>query len=247
MTGTKVRISLLALAAAVLTPALLTAQLPATPPPERTVIVNATASIEREPERAQVLLAVESQATSAQQAAAANATKMDAVLAALRRAGIPAQNIRTVSYSLQPEYSRSGRDDPQRPPVITSYRAINMVQVTVEPVTKAGEIIDVALKAGANRVHNLSFELKDPDAAHRDALRAAVTKAQLEAQTMAEAAGQRLGPPLQMTSGGYAIPRYARDMAVAEVAMAQAPPTPVEPGLLTIMASVTITYRLEPR
>jgi len=245
MTGTNVRISLLAFAAA-LTPALLTAQLPATPP-ERTVIVNATASIEREPERAQVLIAVESQATTAQQAAAANATKMDAVIAALRRAGIPGPNIRTVSYSLQPEYSRSGRDDPQRPPVITSYRAINMVQVTVEPVTKAGEIIDVALKAGANRVANLSFELKDPDAAHRDALRVAVQKAQAEAQVMAEAAGQRLGPPLQMTSGGYAIPRYARDMA-ADVMMAQAPPpTPVEPGLLTIMASVSITYRLEPR
>jgi uncharacterized protein len=246
MTGTNVRYSLLAFAAA-LTPCVLSAQQPQTPP-ERTVVVNATASIEREPERAQVLLAVESQAATARAAAAANATKMDAVLAALRRAGISGPNVRTVSYTIQPEYSRPSRDDPQRPPVISSYRAINMVQVTVEPVTKAGEIIDIALQAGANRVAHLTFELRDPDSAHVEALRVAVRKAQTEAQAMAEAAGQRLGPPLQMSSGGYAIPRYARDMA-GEIAMAQAapPPTPVEPGLLTIMASVSITYRLESR
>ena len=245
MTGTKVRFSLLAFAAA-LTPCLLSAQQPQNPP-ERTVVVHATASIEREPERAQVLLAVESQATTARQAAAANAAKMDAVIAALRKAGISGPNVRTVSYSINPEYSRSGRDDPQKPPVISSYRAINMVQVTVEPVSKTGEIIDIALQAGANRVHNLSFELRDPDAAHREALRLAVAKAQAEAQVMAEAAGQRLGPPLQMSSGGYAVPRYARDMA-GEVAMAQAPvPTPIEGGMLTIMASVSITYRLESR
>ena len=245
MTGTKVRISLLAFAAA-LTPCLLSAQQPQNPP-ERTVVVNATASIEREPERAQVLLAVESQATTARQAAAANATKMDAVIAALRRAGISGPNVKTVSYSINPEYARSPRDDAQKPPVIASYRAINMVQVTVEPVSKTGEIIDIALQAGANRVHNLSFELRDPDAAHRDALRLAVAKAQAEAQVMAEAAGQRLGPPLQMSSGGYAIPRYARDMA-GEVMMAQAPaPTPIEGGTLTIMANVSITYRLESR
>jgi uncharacterized protein YggE len=95
-------------------------------------------------------------------------------------------------------------------------------------------------------VANLSFELRDPDAAHVEAVRLAVRKAQAEAQAMAEAAGQRLGVPLQMTSGGYAIPRYSRAMDMAaETMQAVAAPTPIEAGMLTIMANVNITYRLE--
>jgi uncharacterized protein YggE len=211
------------------------------------VTVTATATVEREPERAVVLLAVESQAQTAEQAAAANATKMDAVIAALRRLGIAGPAVRTVSYELQPQYSQPGRDDPQRPPVISAYRAINMVQVRVDTVARAGSVVDAALKAGANRVANLYFELRDPEAARLEAVRAAVRKAQAEAQIMAETAGQRLGAPLQMNSGGYAIPR-AYDRAV-EMAM-QAPaaaPTPIEPGVLSVGATVTITYRLESR
>jgi uncharacterized protein YggE len=246
MMGTNVRFSLLAFAAG-LTPSLVSAQQPQTPP-ERTVVVNATAAVEREPERAVVLLAVESQGPTARQASATNATKMDAMLAALRKAGIPGPQIRTVSYTLQPEYSRPGRDDPQKPPVISSYRAINMVQVTVDTVSKAGGVIDTALQAGANRVANLSFELRDPEAAHLEAVRMAVRKAQAEAQALAEAAGQRLGPPLNMSSGGYSVPRYARAMdMVMEAQAAAPPPTPIEAGTLTITANVSITYRLEAR
>src|SRR6185503_16504936 len=75
------------------------------PPPERTITVNANATVEREPERAVILLAVESPATTAKVAAQANATKMDALIAALRRLGISGPLIRTVSYQLQPEYA----------------------------------------------------------------------------------------------------------------------------------------------
>jgi uncharacterized protein YggE len=245
MTGTKVRYSLLTFAAA-LTPCVLSAQQPQTPP-ERTVVVNATATIERARARAG-FAAVESQAATAVPLRPPMPRRWMPDRSVAKGRNLR-PNVRTVSYTIQPEYSRPGRDDPQRPPVISSYRAINMVQVTVDPVTKTGEVIDIALQAGANRVANLTFELRDPDSAHIEALRAAVRKAQTEAQAMAEAAGQRLGPPLQMSSGGYAIPRYARDMAAEGIAMAQAapPPTPVEPGMLTIMASVSITYRLESR
>jgi uncharacterized protein YggE len=240
----------LLLAMALVVPVTGVAQTTPPQPPERTVTVSATAEVEREPERAVILLAVESPAANAQQAANANATKMDALVAALRRLGISGPKIRTVSYELQPQYA-SERPQPgerQGPPRITGYRAINMVQVTVDTVARAGGVIDAAIAAGANRVAGLSFELRDPQAARNEALRLAVTRARSEAEVMADAAGQRLGVPLNITTGGYAVPKYARAMdMMMEAQQAPAPPTPIEAGTLTIHANVTIVYKLENR
>jgi uncharacterized protein YggE len=224
-------------------PAAAAAQEPARPT-ERTVVVSATAQVEREPERAELMLAVESTAATARAAAQANATKMDALIAALRRLGISGPLIRTVSYQLQPQYAGPSRDTPNAPPRITGYRAANMVNVTVDTVAKVGGTIDAAIAAGANRVAGLSFELRDPDAAHEAALRLAVTKAQRQAQAMAQAAGQRLGDPITIQSGGFNQPRMYRQMDMA-MEMQAAAPTPIEAGVLTIGANVTITYRLE--
>jgi len=214
-------------------------------PAERTVVVSANATVEREPERAVLLLAVESTGGTARVAAQANATKMDALVAALRRLGISGPNVRTTAYELQPQYSQPDRQNPGAQTRIVGYRAVNMVQVTVDTVTRVGGIIDATIQAGANRVAGLNFELRDPDAARVDALRRAVAKARAEAEAIAQAAGQRLGDPLTIITSGYAEPRmYRRDM-MAEAVMSAPPPTPIEPGTLSIGASVTITYRLE--
>jgi uncharacterized protein YggE len=221
----------------------------AQPPTERTVVVTATATVEREPERALLILAVESTGTTAQQAAQANATRMDALTAALRRLGITGPLIRTISYQLIPEYARNTATQPperQDAPRIVGYRAVNMVQITVDSVPRVGGIIDAALQAGANRVAGLNFELKDPQSARLQALRQAVARARSDAEAMAQAVGERLGPPLNMTTHGYAEPRQFRGEAVRMVDAMQAPaPTPIEPGLLEVTASVTITFRLD--
>ena len=218
-------------------------------PPERTVNVQATATVEREPDRAVILLAVESTGETARAAADANATRMDAVIAAIRRAGIPEDKIRTVSYNLIPQYAYPNRDNPNVEPRITGYRAINMVQVTIDEVRRVGAVIDAALQAGSNRVAGLNFELKDPESARREALRLAVARARADAEAVATAAGQVLGPPLTInTSEWQPVPKYTPEMAMARGGdMAQAPPTPVQPGTVSVSAMVMITYRLESR
>ncbi|MGH7469540.1 MAG: SIMPL domain-containing protein [Longimicrobiales bacterium] len=217
-------------------------------PPERTVVVSATGTVERDPERALLLLAVESTGATAQQATQANATRMDALIAEIRRRGISAAQVRTVSYQLTPEYARSPQPpvpERQGPPRIIGYRAANMVQVTIDSVARVGGVIDAAIQAGANRVAGLRFELRDPQSARLEALRLAVLRARGEAEAMASAAGQRLGPPLNINTHGEVEPR-GFEMAGVRMDVAQAPPTPIEPGTLTITASVTITFRLDP-
>jgi uncharacterized protein YggE len=217
--------------------------------PDRVITVNATGTVQREPERAVITVAVESQAASAQAAVSANARKMEAVYAALRRVGIVPPKVRTISYELQPQYAQPSRDVPNPTPRIVGYRALNMLLVEVDTVARVGSVIDATIAGGANHIANLSFELRNTDAARMEALRIAVARARQEAETLASAAGQTLGPPLNMSSSSYFEPRQYRMRDMAEVGMAAPPaaPTPIEAGSLTITATVNIVYKMVDR
>jgi uncharacterized protein YggE len=226
----------------------LSAQQPETRREPRTLNVTGTGTVQRQPDRAVMLVAVESRAANAQEAAQNNARKMDAVYAALRKLGIVAPKVQTISYELHPEY---GRPDPRAEnpdaPRVTGYVATNMVRVQVDSIPRVGTVIDATIAAGANRVANLSFELRDPEAARLEALRVAVQKARAEAEAVATAAGQKLGPPqsISSSSGWQPQPMYR---AVAMEGLQAAPaPTPIESGNLSIVANVSITYLLEDR
>ena len=237
---------ILAFAALLFFPLTASAQQPQEPPP-RTITVSSSGTVEREPEQGVVLLAVESESPNAKAAAEANATKMSQLVAALRRTGVADRNIRTLSYELRPEYAQQINRETREPPRIAGYRAINMVQIVVDTVTRMGGIIDVAIASGANRVDNISFRLRDQHAAHVEAVAIAMRNARREAEAVAQAAGERLGPALNIHTGGYAppppppMPMYRRDMAMEQ---AMAAPTPVEGGTLSVVANVTVVFKL---
>lgn len=235
-----------AAAAALVAPAPVVAQETADSRPPA-VSVSATAHVLREPDRARVLLAVESREATAREASRVNAEKMDRVIAALRRAGIAEQQIRTVSYQLTPRYEYHDDREPRQQ--LVGYEAINMVQVLVEEVQRTGPVIDAAIGAGANRVASLGFELRDPDAARLEALREATLKARAEAEAIASALGARLGEPISVSStGGYEPPPAPpRPMMMeARVARERAEPTPIQPGELRVSASIIAVFRLVP-
>jgi uncharacterized protein YggE len=226
---------------AMLVPSAALAQEQTDPP---TISIDATATIEREPDRAVVTLAVESEGTTALAASQANAATMERVLAALRRTGLTGTAIRTVSLQLHPVYSGTGGERDEAPK-IAGYRAINMVQVTVDTIARVGPVIDAGTNAGANRVAGISFELKDAQAAREEALTLAVEKAKREAEIVARAAGRTIGEPISITLSSPMYP--PRPMYAARgVAMEQMASTPVEGGTLEISATVHVVFRLNP-
>ena len=106
----------------------------------------------------------------------------------------------------------------------------------------------MSVSGGANRVANLSFELRDPESARMEALRIAMERARREAETLASAAGQKLGVPLNLSSSSHYQPRQYMMRDMAEMAMAAPPaPTPIEAGSLTITANVNAVYKMEDR
>lgn len=209
--------------------------------PPRTVTVSATASVQRRPDQAAVMVAVETHAQTAQAAVQQNAAHMNALMATLRKQGIPAEHIRTVGYDLSPEYEQRTGPSTGAPKII-GYRAQNTVQVVVDGVDKVGPLLDAVVASGANRIAGINFQLSDPLAARADALKAAVAQARREAEAVATAAGQRLGDVLDLSTGAEAPGPRPMFAARAE-AMA---PTPISPGQLEVSATVTAVYALEP-
>lgn len=224
-----------------LVPAGLAGQMREGPP---TINVNATATVEREPDRANLSVAVESEATTAESASRANAGLMTRVIASLRDLGISGPAIQTTSIQVRPRYSNV-REPGQDQPRIVGYTAVNMVQITIDSIPRTGEITDAVIAAGANRVSGITFELRDPDAARREALTAAMDRARAEAETVAAAAGGRLGPPIQIDVEPQ--PGMPINAMAMRAEMAPSPETPVERGQIRIAATVRVVYRLVQR
>lgn len=219
------------------------AQVPTPEDQPRTIHVNAVGEVRRTPDRAVISLAVETTAPTAAEASNRNAEAMNRVLEAIRRLGVDRNLIQTQRLELNPRYQRDDRAMQNQEPRIVGYIAVNQVVVTVDDIGLVGQVVDAGIGAGANRVNGIGFQLRDPEAAHHEALRLAVQKARREAQVVAEALGEPLGPALSVVTSGYYAPP-PQPMMDVRMERAAAMPAPVEPGELDVQASVSITFRI---
>ncbi len=196
------------------------------------------------PDRASVMLNVQTRATTAAAAAADNASRTRAVLDAVGKLGLSRDQLSTEGYTVYPEmqYDKNGGS-----PRVSGYVVTNTVRAETKRPEQAGIIVDAALSAGANMVNSLSFYASSIDEARRQAVAAAVTSARADAEAMARAAGGRLGALLELSTGGPTMPpRPMYDMAVRAKTSMQSEPTPVNPGQQTVTVFVTAKWRFVP-
>jgi len=195
------------------------------------------------PDQATITLGVQTEAATAAEAMAQNRTRMNATVETLKRAGIEARDIQTSGLNLNPQYVYE-QNQPPRP---TGYQASNEVTVRVRDLSKLGAAVDAVVAAGANRINGIAFGLADPKAAEDSARREAVKALAAKAALYAEATGHRVTRLVNLSeAGGYAAPP-PRPLAMARMVAADAAPTPVEAGELTVRVDVTATYELAAR
>jgi uncharacterized protein YggE len=235
LSGKSLKFCLLALVACVNLPG--ASQLPGGPPPAPHVQASGEAVVTAKPDQARIHIGVVSQAQTALQAAEENARRLNEVLAAIRKELGPKADIKTISYSLDPQ-QRYPRDGGQ--PIITGYRASNIVQATIDNLDTVGKVIDVATRSGANEIRNIQFTLRDEQAVRAEALRDAARRAKANAEAMATALGLKVTRILAVMEADR--PPIRPMPAVAAMRMAEAaPPTPVEAGTIEVRAAVTLT------
>jgi uncharacterized protein YggE len=207
-----------------------------TPPSIR---VSGEATVTVQPDQARIDIGVTTQAQTAQSAAAGNAQRLEAVLAELRRLLGAGADIKTVSYALNPDYRYPKEGGI---PTIIGYTATNIVRVTLNDLSRIGQVIDAATQSGANQVQRLQFTLKDEQAAQSLALRAAAVKAKAQAETLAQALGLKISRVLSVVESTGGVQPVMRDVMLARAEAAAS--TPVEPGAIEVRATVTLTVEI---
>jgi uncharacterized protein YggE len=239
MIRTTVRIVATAIALMALLSAVARAQNAQDRPLRPTIRVTGEATVSAKPDEAEIDIGVTSQAQTAQAAAADNATKLEATLTTLRKALGANADIKTISYSVSPNY-RYPREGGQ--PTIAGYIATNIVQVKTGDLKEVGKLIDLATQSGANTIHSLRFTLKDDQAVRNRALAEAAGKARGKATALAAALGVQIVRLLQVEEGAGMGPRPQMH-AYAEARMAGAP-TPIESGTIDITVTVVLTFEV---
>jgi uncharacterized protein len=205
----------------------------------RTIEVDGSGETRTSPDTADLDLAIETQAKTAEEAAARNAALAAKVIDALKSKLGDKGRITTGGYSLNPEYSQR----PSENSTIIGYNAQNTVTVHTGGLDLVGALIDSAIAAGANRVNSLSFSVKDDTKARAEAIALATRDARAQADALASALDVKLGKVLKATTVSEERPvpiRMGRAMA-----MSAKVETPVEPGEVTVPATVSLTFEIE--
>jgi uncharacterized protein len=194
-----------------------------------TITVTGDGTVDATPDRASFDFGVTSQAATAADALSRNASEAQAIIDALKKAGIEPADIQTTEVSLWPQTSNDGTE-------ITGYQASNSVQVTAN-VGKSGELVDAAVRAGANNVDGPNLDTADKSSLYDRALKDALADAKGKAQAIADGAGLTLDSVVSVREGGDAtpVPLFAAAKAVGTA-------VPIEAGTQQIQASVTVTY-----
>jgi uncharacterized protein YggE len=220
---------------------LLTAQAPAPPNSSEPVIVTTGEGVVKmAPDRVWVTIAAESRAKSPREAQRANSDAMKAVLDKLKALGLPADAIRTSGYDLQPQFDYvNGRQS------LREYVARNTIEVRVDEVTRAGEVLDAAVGSGATSVSGVRFDLKDRGGAEREALKKAVADARGRADAAAAGAAMRVDRVVKIEEQRVIMPEPRPMMMARQSMVADAAGPPMSPGELEIRATVTMTSSIK--
>jgi uncharacterized protein YggE len=195
------------------------------------------AVVKRTPDRAWVTIAAESRARTAAEAQKMNAEAMTAVMAKLKAAGLAGDAIRTVGIDLQPEFDYANNRQTLR-----GYLARNAVEIRVDDLSRLGPILEGSVSAGATNVSGVRFDVKDRDAAEREALRMAVADARARADAAVAGAGVKVERILRIEEERIMPIAPQPRMAMMQDSMrVVAGEPPVAPGEIEIRSNVTLT------
>src|SRR5712664_219320 len=208
-------------------------------PPQ--IVTSASGEARLTPDRANILVGVQTRAPTAAAAARENNARQQAIIAAITAAGIPKEQISTENYNV---YAETRSDRAGQNPTVIGYVVTNVVRVEVRRTDQVGPVIDAALAKGANQINSLEFFSSSTDAGLRQALTEAIGKARGDAEAMARAAGGGLGQLLELSTADVGPPRpLYRAAAMMDKSAA---PTPIEPGELTLRVAVTGRWQFAP-
>lgn len=171
--------------------------------------------------------------------------KIDDLVSAVKKFGIPAEDIKTATMSIYQREETYYDDGPAKTRK-GQWSVDNTVEITLREVARANELASLLAGSGATNVYGPNFRTdtsKQEDANEDMLSQKALENATLKAETLALKSGRRLGKVLTISEAGTQPPMI---YAMAERAMGGGGgPGGLEPGTSTSYKSLTVTFELK--
>jgi uncharacterized protein len=210
----------------------------------RTLSVTGSTKVVLSPDIAYIFVGVHSENEDATLAVSENSERTQEVIDALIAAGIAERDIQTTNFSVYPRQDFSPTGEPLD---TITFVVENSVYVTLRDIEQIGELLNVAVSAGANSISGISFDVEDKSAVLSDARGQAIADARAQAEELAEAAGVTLGAIHSINTYSSVPPQpfYGYGLGGAAMEQAVAADVPISPGQMTITMEVNVVYEIE--
>ena len=207
------------------------------------MMVSDTGKVTVVPDIAKVTVGIDEQGQNLKQVQDSVNKKSKALTDSLKKVGVNEKDIKTVNYSVNPEYNYQSQ-----PFRINGYRVSTSYEIKITDFELVNDVLVLATESGANVVGNISFEVNEETREKKlqEAREMAVDKAKQKAEGLAKASGITLGKIINVTeSMDLDYPRpiaYAKEMSLSsgdspEVAN-------VTPGETEISVTVNLSYEI---
>jgi uncharacterized protein YggE len=198
------------------------------------ILTSGDAIVSKKPDLAVIGAGLESQQPTASAAQSDLASKAAKLIARIKSLPTADQDLNTTGYWIGPVYSPQGQS-------ITGYRAAEQLQIKWHNVDTVGRALDAIVQEGGATNISISFGLADPKAAQAEARTLAIGEARAKAQSMASAAGVKLGQVIQVSDLASSS-RYPTPINYSGAAAAV--PTQVPVGQLDVQVSVEVDFAI---
>ena len=207
----------------------------------RTLSVSGNGTVYLTPDIANIYIGVHTEDPVITIAVNKNNTQTQALVDALKNAGVAEADIQTSNFSV---YLNSTYDKQTGQSTGSDYAVDNTVYITVRDLTKLGNLLNTAVSAGANNINSITFDVADKTAAMAQARQKAMENAASLASELAQTAGATLGEIQNISYSDVSPSPYYYGMGGGGASAPNAS-VPIQPGKTEISVSVSVTYALK--
>lgn len=223
------------------------------PSSRRTIATEGESVVKVVPDEVQMVLEVTDLNKDLVEGRKLHASRVQAVIASTKSAGVLAKDIQTDYIRVDSEYENEETGARRNVRVFKGYRYHTYISILLRDIPKFETLLSAALTSGAEHVAGIEFRTSQLRK-HRDAARAAALRAAWEkAVAMAGELGQKVGRPRTIQEGrgswfgsyGSRFQSTSQNSASVDDFGTTGEDGSLAPGLISIRATVSVIFDLE--
>lgn len=211
--------------------------------PIRTLSVNGIGKIVLVPDMAYINIGVRNEDVDVTSALTINNEMAEKIAEALKAKGVDEKDVQTTNFNVYP----SQKYDNMGNVTSTAFVVENTINIKVNKLADLGALLDEAIRAGANNIYGIQFDIKDRQTVLDQARDLAIKDAQARAQSVAAVAGVELGLiqsiNVSTSSGIQPISEYG--LGGGGYAKSMDSSVPVSAGQLEVTFEASLVYEIK--